>query len=93
MRVKKGVPHTRGQEVPALQKLRRQAGLTQQELAQKADLGVVTIRRLEKGARGDVETLDKLAAALSQELKTALTRQSLMKSPSQPARKKETGLH
>ncbi len=87
--MKKGVPHTRGQEAPSLQKLRRQAGLTQLELAQKADLGVVTIRRLERGAKGDVETLDKLADALSQALHTTLSRQDLMKRPRQPARKKE----
>ena len=86
---KKGVPSERGLEAPALKQLRRQAGLTQQELAHLADLGVVTIRRLETGSRGDVETLDKLAVALSQKLHAVLSRQDLMKRPRQPASKKE----
>lgn len=55
----------RGVAAPQLARLRRQAGLSQAELAARAGVGVATVSRLERGARAHYSTLDLLAAALS----------------------------
>jgi transcriptional regulator with XRE-family HTH domain len=54
----KGVP------VPGLAPLRKQAGLSQEELAARSGVGRATISRLEQGGRGYYDTIDKLAKAL-----------------------------
>lgn len=54
----KGVP------VPGLPSLRRQAGLSQRALAERAGLGRNTISRLEQGANARYETISLLAQAL-----------------------------
>ncbi len=54
----KGVP------VPGLPSLRRQAGLSQRALAERAGLGRNTISRLEQGANARYETITLLAQAL-----------------------------
>jgi DNA-binding XRE family transcriptional regulator len=54
----KGVP------VPSLPSLRRQAGLSQRALAERAGLGRNTISRLEQGANARYETITLLAQAL-----------------------------
>lgn len=50
-----------------LRDLRRKAGLTQEALADRAELGVRTLRRLERGSHGDVRTgtLERLAGPLA----------------------------
>ncbi len=49
-----------------LKRERRRSALTQEELAEKAGVGIVTIRRIEQGEITEprVSTLRKLAAAL-----------------------------
>ncbi len=49
-----------------LKRERRRSALTQEELAEKAGVGIVTIRRIEQGEKTEprVSTLRKLAAAL-----------------------------
>ncbi len=53
-----------------LRELRRKAGLTQETLADRAGLGVRTLRRLERGSHGDVRTgtLERLAGPLADAL-------------------------
>lgn len=67
----KGVP------VPGLALLRKQAGLSQRKLAERAGVGRNTISRLERGANARYDTLDKLAKALGE------SPVRLMKSPRQ----------
>jgi transcriptional regulator with XRE-family HTH domain len=55
---KKGVP------VPGLANLRKRAGLSQEELAQRSGVGRATISRLERGANGYYDTISRLARAL-----------------------------
>ena len=47
-----------------LREWRRRRLLTQEELAEKAGVGVTTIVRIEAGQEGRISTLRKLAAAL-----------------------------
>ena len=55
----------RSTPLPALQRLRREAGLGQRELAGRAGVSPGTVYRLENGLRGAYPaTLRKLAAAL-----------------------------
>ena len=55
----------RSTPLPALRRLRREAGLSQRELAGKAGVSPGTVYRLENGLRGAYPaTLRKLAAAL-----------------------------
>jgi transcriptional regulator with XRE-family HTH domain len=55
---------TRGVPVPQLVKLRKRAGLSQEELATRAGLARSTITKLEHGANARYATIDKLAEAL-----------------------------
>lgn len=54
----KGVP------VPQLEALRKRAGISQEELAERAGLARTTITRLEQGGIARYQTIDKLAGAL-----------------------------
>lgn len=54
----------RGVPVPQLARLRRKAGWSQKELAERSGLGVATIGRLEQGTNAQYRTIDKLAEAL-----------------------------
>jgi transcriptional regulator with XRE-family HTH domain len=74
----------RGVPVPRLATLRRQKGLSQAELAERADVGTSTISRLERGANAHYATIDLLAAALG------ATRERLIK-PLRRKRRKEPG--
>lgn len=65
----------RGLRVPSLALLRQQAALSQEELAEKAGIARTTISRLEQGANGLYDTIDKLAEALG------TTRARLTKKP------------
>ena len=53
---------------------RRQRGLTQQELAEKADIGAASVARLESGLVADprLSTLVKLSGALDTEVRELL---------------------
>ncbi len=64
---------TRGVPVPSLVLLRKQAALSQEELAERAGVARITISRLEHGANGRYDTIDKLAEALLT-TRTRLTR-------------------
>ena len=55
---------TRGVQVPSLAPLRKQAALSQEELAERAGIARITISRLEHGANARYDTIDKLAEAL-----------------------------
>ena len=55
---------TNGVPVPQLAVLRKQAGLSQRTLAQRAGLGMQTISRLEHGANARYDTIERLATAL-----------------------------
>lgn len=59
----------RGALAPRLRILREQAGLSQDDLARLAGVGVATVLRVESGKRANWETLDKLAGALQLERK------------------------
>lgn len=50
--------------VPNLYRLRRAQALTQQELANRAGLNLVTINRLERGYTARPQTIRKIAEAL-----------------------------
>lgn len=76
--------YDRGQEAPGLRALRKRTGLSQEELAQKAGLGVVTVKRLETGHKANYKTLDVLAATLSTELGEQITRKMLITPPATP---------
>lgn len=54
------------EQLPALARIRGRRGLTQRELANRADLTIETISDIERGAtaRPQVSTLRKLAIAL-----------------------------
>jgi len=54
----------RGIPVPRLANFRRQAGLSQEQLAAKARVSRKTICRLEQGANARYDTLNNLAIAL-----------------------------
>jgi transcriptional regulator with XRE-family HTH domain len=56
--------HRNGVPVPMLALMRQRAGLSQQELAERAGVGRYTISRLERGANARYATIDKLAQAL-----------------------------
>ncbi len=66
-----------GVPVPQLATLRKRAGLSQGELAERAGLTRTTITRLEQGGIARYQTLDKLASALN------TTRQRLIRVPRQ----------
>lgn len=61
--------------MPSLLVLRKRAGLSQEELAERAGIGKITISRLERGANARYDTIDKLAEALG------TTRARLIKKP------------
>lgn len=50
--------------MPSLALLRKQAALSQAELAERAGVARITISRLEHGANARYDTIDKLAEAL-----------------------------
>ena len=56
--------NTKGVPVPALAQLRKQAGMSQSALAERAGVGRNTISRLEHGANAHYGTIDKLVEAL-----------------------------
>ncbi len=66
-----------GIPVPQLAALRKRAGLSQGELADRAGLTRTTITRLEQGGIARYQTIDKLATALN------TTRQRLIRVPRQ----------
>lgn len=66
-----------GVPVPQLAALRKRAGLSQGELAERAGLTRTTITRLEQGGIARYQTIDKLASALN------TTRQRLIRVPRQ----------
>ena len=55
---------TNGVPVPQLTSLRKQAGISQRTLAERARLCVQTISRLEQGANARYDTIELLAQAL-----------------------------
>ena len=59
-----GSVRTNGVPVPQLARLRKRAGLSQQALAQRAELSMQTISRLERGANARYVTISLLAKAL-----------------------------
>lgn len=63
---------SRGVSIPYLEHYRKQAGLSQEELASKARVGVATIRRIEHGANARYMTLGRLARALQVDRKGLL---------------------
>jgi transcriptional regulator with XRE-family HTH domain len=71
----------RGLLAPNLASLRHRSGLSQKALAAKANVSVVTVRRLETGHRGNRKILDALATSLSEELREQITRTALTVSP------------
>ncbi|GEM_PF-1032292 len=70
----KGVP------VPQLAALRKRAGLSQEELAERAGLTRTTITRLEQGGIARYQTIDKLAGAL-RTTRERLIRKTRVKNP------------
>ncbi len=73
--------NTKGVPVPSLARLRKQAGMSQSTLAERAGVGRNTISRLEHGANAHYGTIDKLVEALG------TTRSRLIK----PSRQGEQG--
>jgi transcriptional regulator with XRE-family HTH domain len=65
--------NTKGVPVPSLARLRKQAGMSQSTLAERAGVGRNTISRLEHGANAHYGTIDKLVEALG------ITRSRLIK--------------
>jgi transcriptional regulator with XRE-family HTH domain len=53
-----------GVPVPRLATLRKRAGMSQRELAERAGVGKNTISRLEQGGNARYDTIEKLAQAL-----------------------------
>lgn len=49
-------------------KAREAAGITQQELADKAGIPQTTVARIERGTNTSIETLTKIASALGKEV-------------------------
>ncbi len=68
----------KGVSLPLLRQRRQEAGLSQEELADLAGVGVSTIMRIENGAHARYATLGKLANAL-QLKRTALLREEPQK--------------
>jgi transcriptional regulator with XRE-family HTH domain len=66
-----------GVPVPQLATLRKRAGLSQGELAERSGLTRTTVTRLEHGGIARYQTIDKLASALN------TTRQRLIRAPRQ----------
>lgn len=56
---------TNGVPVPQLATLRKNAGLSQRTLAERARLCVTTISRIEQGANARYDTIELLAQALN----------------------------
>jgi transcriptional regulator with XRE-family HTH domain len=79
--------HQRGELAPNLSVLRRQAGLSQSELAVRAKIALITLRRLESGQRGDRSSLEALALALSKELGQPISRWMLVKPQALPSKR------
>ena len=69
--------------MPSLARLRQQAALSQEELAEKAGVGRATISRLERGGNASYETIERLAKTLEKE------RTDLTKKPRQVRRRKQ----
>lgn len=69
--------NTKGVPVPSLARLRKQVGMSQRALAERAGVGRNTISRLEHGANAHYGTIDKLVEALG------TTRTRLIKLPRQ----------
>ena len=59
-----GVRSPNGVPVPQLLQLRKQAGISQRALAERAGLSMQTISRLEHGANARYDTITLLAQAL-----------------------------
>ena len=59
-----GSGRTNGVPVPQLARLRKRAGLSQHALAERAELSMQTISRLERGANARYVTIALLAKAL-----------------------------
>ena len=59
-----GTERTNGVPVPQLAFLRKQAGLSQRRLAERARVSRQTINRLEQGANARYDTIELLAQAL-----------------------------
>ena len=56
-----------------IKELRKRAGLTQQELAKKSNLGISSIQRYESGERSpNVEALEKIAMGLNIDVRDLL---------------------
>lgn len=70
-----GTGRTNGVPVPQLAFLRKQAGLSQRRLAERARVSRQTINRLEQGANARYDTIELLAQALKV-TPTRLVRQS-----------------
>ena len=65
MQEQSGAGRTNGVPVPQLAFLRKQAGLSQSTLAERAKLSRQTINRLEQGANARYDTIELLAQALN----------------------------
>lgn len=48
----------------AIKAIRKQSGLSQGEVAQKAGISIDTVSRIERGENGELETLERIAEAL-----------------------------
>lgn len=65
--------YTKLASAAALMKAREAAGLTQQQLADKASVPQSTVARIESGANTSFDTLSKIAAALGKRLNVSIT--------------------